>query len=331
MARLHILEGLLVAYLNLDEVIEIIRTEDDPKAVLMARFGITDIQADAILDTKLRHLAKLEEMKIRGEQDELEKEREKLELLLGSERRLNTLLKKEIKADAEKYGDEVRVLDIGTSRELCGGTHVARTGDIGLFKIVSEGGVAAGVRRIEAVTGMGALDYTRAAESALRAIGALVRGSREDVADKVEALVERARKLEREVDSLKARLASGEGADLAARAVAVGATRVVAARMDGLDAKALRAAVDGLKDKLGSAVIVLAGVAEDGRITLVAGVTADLIGVVRAGDLVGTVAQKVGGKGGGRPDFAQAGGSDVGALPAALDGVVDWVRSRVGA
>jgi alanyl-tRNA synthetase len=133
------------------------------------------------------------------------------------------------------------------------------------------------------------------------------------------------------VDALKARLASGEGADLASRAVAVGASRVVAARLDGLDAKALRAAVDGLKDKLGSAVIVLAGVGEDGRITLVAGVTADLVAKIRAGDLVGHVAAQVGGKGGGRPDFAQAGGSDVAALPAALDGVVEWVRGRLGA
>jgi len=230
----------------------------------------------------------------------------------------------------EKYGDVVRVLSFGEfSTELCGGTHVSRTGDIGLFKITSEGGVAAGVRRIEAVTGAGALAFFNAGESTLREIGALVRGTRDDVAEKVTALVDRAKKLEREIDSLKARLASGEGADLASRAVSVGAAQVVAARMDGLDAKALRAAVDGLKDKLGSAVIVLAGLGEDGKITLVAGVTADLTARVKAGELVGSVAALIGGKGGGRPDFAQAGGTDVAALAGALDGVTDWVRAKL--
>jgi alanyl-tRNA synthetase len=230
----------------------------------------------------------------------------------------------------EKYGDVVRVLSFGEfSTELCGGTHVSRTGDIGLFKITSEGGVAAGVRRIEAVTGAGALAFFNAGESTLREIGALVRGTRDDVAEKVTALVDRAKKLEREIDSLKARLASGEGADLASRAVSVGAAHVVAARMDGLDAKALRAAVDGLKDKLGSAVIVLAGLGEDGKITLVAGVTADLTARVKAGELVGSVAALIGGKGGGRPDFAQAGGTDVAALAGALDGVTDWVRAKL--
>ena len=231
----------------------------------------------------------------------------------------------------EKYGDVVRVLSFGDfSTELCGGTHVARTGDIGVFKIVSEGGVAAGVRRIEAVTGSGALAFYNAGEAALREISLLVRGTRDEVADKVVALVERARKLEREIDSLKARLASGEGADLASRAVAVGGVQVVSARMDGLDAKALRAAVDGLKEKLGSAVIVLAGVADDGKITLVAGVTADRVGQLKAGELVGHIAGQVGGKGGGRPDFAQAGGTEVGALAGALDSVVGWVRSKLG-
>jgi len=230
----------------------------------------------------------------------------------------------------EKYGDVVRVLSFGEfSTELCGGTHVSRTGDIGLFKITSEGGVAAGVRRIEAVTGAGALAFFNAGESTLREIGVLVRGTRDDVAEKVTALVDRAKKLEREIDSLKARLASGEGADLASRAVSVGAAQVVAARMDGLDAKALRAAVDGLKDKLGSAVIVLAGLGEDGKITLVAGVTADLTARVKAGELVGSVAALIGGKGGGRPDFAQAGGTDVAALAGALDGVTDWVRAKL--
>jgi alanyl-tRNA synthetase len=231
----------------------------------------------------------------------------------------------------EKYGDTVRVLSFGAfSTELCGGTHVGRTGDIGLVKIVSEGGVAAGIRRIEAVTGEGALAYLNAGEALLREVGALVRGGRDEVVEKVTALGERARRLEREVDALKARLASGEGADLAAGAVAIGGARVVAARMDGLDAKALRAAVDQLKDKLGSAVIVLGGVGADGKVTLVAGVTADLTTRVRAGDVVAAAAARIGGKGGGRPDFAQAGGADAAGLPAALALVPDWVREKLG-
>jgi alanyl-tRNA synthetase len=230
----------------------------------------------------------------------------------------------------EKYGDTVRVLNFGTfSTELCGGTHVARTGDIGLMKIVSEGGVAAGVRRIEAVTGEGALAYLNAGEAALREVSALVRGGRDEVVDKVSALIDRSRRLEREVDALKARLASGEGADLAASAVAIGTARVVASRLDGLDAKALRAAVDQLKDKLGSAVIVLGGVGQDGKVTLVAGVTADLTARIKAGEVVALAAAKVGGKGGGRPDFAQAGGSDAAGLPAALAGVTEYVRTQL--
>jgi alanyl-tRNA synthetase len=230
----------------------------------------------------------------------------------------------------EKYGAVVRVLSFGDfSTELCGGTHVARTGDIGLFKITSEGGIAAGVRRIEAVTGAGALAFFNAGESSLRQISALLRSSREDAAEKVTALADRAKKLEREIDALKARLASAEGADLAARAVAVGAVQVVAARLDGLDVKALRAAVDALKEKLGSAVIVIAGAGEDGKVTLVAGVTADLVGRVKAGDLIGYIAAQVGGKGGGRPEFAQAGGTDLGAIAGALDSVLGWVQAKL--
>jgi alanyl-tRNA synthetase len=230
----------------------------------------------------------------------------------------------------EKYGAVVRVLSFGDfSTELCGGTHVARTGDIGLFKITSEGGIAAGVRRIEAVTGAGALAFFNTGESSLRQISALLRSSREDAAEKVTALADRAKKLEREIDALKARLASAEGADLAARAVAVGAVQVVAARLDGLDVKALRAAVDALKEKLGSAVIVIAGAGEDGKVTLVAGVTADLVGRVKAGDLIGYIAAQVGGKGGGRPEFAQAGGTDLGAIAGALDSVLGWVQAKL--
>jgi alanyl-tRNA synthetase len=230
----------------------------------------------------------------------------------------------------EKYGDQVRVLNFGEfSTELCGGTHVARTGDIGLMKIVSEGGVAAGVRRIEAVSGEGALAYLNAGEALLREVGGLVRSGRDEVVDKVTALMERARRLEREVDALKARLASGGGAELAAGATSIGSAKVVAARMDGLDAKALRAAVDQLKEKLGSAVIVLGGVGDDGKVTLVAGVTADLTGRVRAGEVVAAAAAKIGGKGGGRPDFAQAGGGDPAGLPEALSQVPEWVRTKL--
>jgi alanyl-tRNA synthetase len=227
----------------------------------------------------------------------------------------------------EKYGDTVRVLRFGEfSTELCGGTHVARTGDIGAFKIVSEGGVAAGVRRIEAVAGEAALTYLNLGEHLLREVGGLVRGGREEVVDKVVALLERAKRLEREVDTLKARLASGQGKDLAAGAVAVEGARVVAARVDGLDAKALRAAVDQLKEKLGSGVIVLGSADPEGKVTLVAGVTADLTGRVKAGEIVAVAAARVGGKGGGRPDFAQAGGTDAGALDSALALVPEWVR-----
>ncbi|MBS0376233.1 MAG: alanine--tRNA ligase [Proteobacteria bacterium] len=230
----------------------------------------------------------------------------------------------------EKYGDTVRVLRFGDfSTELCGGTHVGRTGDVGAFKIISEGGVAAGVRRIEAVSGEAALRYFALGDHLLREIGGVVRGSREDVLDKVVSLAERAKRLEREVDALKARLASGQGRDLAAGAVDVGGARVVAARVDGLDAKALRAAVDQLKEKLGRGVIVLGSADGEGKVTLVAGVTADLVAQVKAGELVAAAAAKVGGRGGGRADFAQAGGNDVGGLDAALALVPNFVRERI--
>ncbi len=231
----------------------------------------------------------------------------------------------------EKYGAEVRVLEIGpNSTELCGGTHVARTGDIGLFKIVSESGVAAGVRRIEAVTGEAALDYLNGAERALEAIARELRCGRLESETKVAALIDRARRLEKEVERLKTKLASGSGTDLAAGAHEVGGVRVVSARVDGTDAKALRAAVDQLKAQLQSAVIVLASADGDAKITLVAGVTDDLTKRVQAGALVGQIAALVGGKGGGRADFAQAGGSDVAALDAALAGVIGRVTERLG-
>jgi len=230
----------------------------------------------------------------------------------------------------EKYDDEVRVLSLGSfSTELCGGTHVHRAGDIGLFRIVSESGVAAGVRRIEAVTGEAALDYAAANETTLRQIASLVRGSPADAEDKVRQLLERQKKLERELAALKSKLASGQGVDLVESAVEVAGTRVIAAQVPGADARSLREAVDALKAKLGSAIIVLGAPTEDGKVLLVAGVTADLTGKARAGELVGSVAAKVGGKGGGRPDFAQAGGTEPGKLDAALAAVPEWVAAKL--
>jgi alanyl-tRNA synthetase len=230
----------------------------------------------------------------------------------------------------EKYESEVRVLRIGDfSTELCGGTHVGRAGDIGLFKILSEGGVAAGVRRIEAVTGEAAFDYVMQTEHRLRDVAGLVRGSRDDVEDKVRQLIERSRRLEKEVAQLKDKLASGRGKDLASDAVEIGGLKVVATSVEGADAAALRNAVDQLKSQLGSAVIVLGAAAPDGKVTLIAGVTADATTKVKAGDVVNFVAQQVGGRGGGRADLAQAGGTDAAALPAALQSVPGWVRDRL--
>jgi alanyl-tRNA synthetase len=231
----------------------------------------------------------------------------------------------------EKYGDVVRVLSFGDfSTELCGGTHVRRTGDIGLLKIVSEGGVAAGVRRIEAVTGEAALDYLTLGDHLLAEIARLVRGGREDAVTKVAALVDRSRRLEKEIEQLKARLARGRGVDLAANAIEVGGVKVLATRLDGLDAKALRAAVDQLKERLGRAVIVLGSVGADGKVMLVAGVTPDLTPRIGAGELAAAAAAKVGGRGGGRPDFAQAGGPDAAQLDAALALVAELAAARLG-
>jgi alanyl-tRNA synthetase len=230
----------------------------------------------------------------------------------------------------EKYDAEVRVLRLGDfSTELCGGTHVSRAGDIGLFKIVSEGGVAAGVRRIEAVTGGAAFDYVLETEHRLRDVAGLLRGSRDDVEDKVRQLIERSRRLEKEVAQLKDKLASGRGKDLASEAVEIAGIKVLATSVEGADAAALRNAVDQLKSQLGTAVIVLGAAGADGKVTLIAGVTADATSKVKAGDVVNFVAQQVGGRGGGRADMAQAGGTNAAALPAALQSVVDWVQHRL--
>jgi alanyl-tRNA synthetase len=229
----------------------------------------------------------------------------------------------------EKYGERVRVLRMGdTSTELCGGTHVARTGDIGLFKIVSEGGVSAGVRRIEAVSGQGALDHVDAEERRLQEAAQLLGGNTADVGDKLRALLDRQKKLERELDAAKAKAASGATADLAARAIDIAGIRVLAARLENFDSKALRDAVDRLKQQLGDAVVLLAGTS-DGKAALVAGVSGAAMGKVKAGELLAHVAAQIGGKGGGRPDLAQGGGDDGPALQAALAGIGDWVAQHL--
>jgi alanyl-tRNA synthetase len=226
----------------------------------------------------------------------------------------------------EKYESDVRVLSIGDfSMELCGGTHIARAGDIGLFKILSESGVAAGVRRIEAVTGQAAYDHIARTDQVLRDVASMLRGSRDDVDEKVRELVERSRRLEKEVQQLKSRLASGQSGDLSAQAKDVGGVKVLAAQVEDADAKSLRDAVDRLRSKLGSSVIVLASVKE-GKVVLVAGVSPDIIGRYKAGEIVGKVAALVGGRGGGRADFAQAGGTQPENLAAALAGVEALVR-----
>jgi alanyl-tRNA synthetase len=232
----------------------------------------------------------------------------------------------------EKYADDVRVLKIGDfSTELCGGTHVTRAGDIGLFKVVSESGVAAGIRRIEAVTGAGAFEWVLHSEQVLRELAALVKGNRDEVEEKVRQLIERSRKLEREVATLKSKLASGQGNDLSSAAVDVAGLKVVAMRVEGADAAALREAVDQLKHKLQSAAIVLASVQDADKVVLIAGVTSDHAGKVKAGDLVNAVAQQIGGRGGGRADMAQAGGNDPSKLDDALASVVPWVAARLAA
>ncbi len=229
----------------------------------------------------------------------------------------------------EKYGEQVRVLKMGDySTELCGGTHVGRTGDIGLFKLVGESGVSAGVRRIEAVTGQGALDYVADEERRLAEAADLLGGNAGEVVDKIRALTDRQKKLERELETLKARAASSATSDLGGAAIDVGGIRVLASRLEGFDAKALRDAMDRLKQQLGDAVIVLAGTA-DGKAALVAGVNGAATGRVKAGELLSHIAGQIGGKGGGRPDLAQGGGEDGPALATALQGVPEWVRERI--
>ena len=228
----------------------------------------------------------------------------------------------------EKYGESVRVLDIGSSRELCGGTHVQRTGDIGFFSITAEGGVASGVRRIEAVTGMNALAYVQAMETTLGGVAGSLKVTPNEVPARVTAVLEQVRELEKELTALKGKLASVQGDELMVQAVDVKGVKVLAARMEGADTKTLRDTMDKLKDKLKTAVIVLAAVDGD-KVQIAAGVTPDSVGKVKAGELVNFIAAQVGGKGGGKADMAMAGGTDVSKLPAALASVLGWVSAKL--
>ena len=229
----------------------------------------------------------------------------------------------------EKYGETVRVLDIGTSRELCGGTHVQRTGDIGLFKVVGEGGVAAGVRRIEAVTGANALAYLQSLEDTVNQAASTLKAPVAELNGRISQALDNARALEKEVAALKGKLASSQGDELVNQAVDVKGLKVLAAALPGADAKTLRDTMDKLKDKLKTAAIVLAAVDGD-KVQIAAGVTADSVGKLKAGELVNFVAQQVGGKGGGKPDMAMAGGTDAAKLPAALASVTGWVTQQLG-
>ena len=228
----------------------------------------------------------------------------------------------------EKYGDEVRVLDIGSSRELCGGTHVSRTGDIGLFKIVAESGVAAGIRRVEAVTGEVALALMQNLNSRINEAAAALKTQPEELTQRIGQVQDHVKSLEKELATLKSKMASSQGDDLLNKAVDVKGIKVLAATLEGADVTALRETMDKLKDKLKTAAIVLAAV-NDGKVSLIAGVTADSTSKLKAGDLVNFVAQQVGGKGGGRPDMAQAGGTDPSGLPNALAGVADWISTKL--
>lgn len=228
----------------------------------------------------------------------------------------------------EKYGSEVRVLDIGFSRELCGGVHVNRTGDIGMFKITSQSSVAAGVRRVEATSGLGALHFFQNQESTLNQISSVLKASPQDVSAKVSQLLDQIKQLEKDLSQAKSKLAAAQGSDLTAQAIEIGGIKVLAANLEGVDPKALRETMDQLKNKLGSAVILLATVV-DGKVQLAAGVTADLVNQVKAGELVNFVAMQVGGKGGGRADMAMAGGTDPANLAKALESVTPWVKSAI--
>ncbi len=229
----------------------------------------------------------------------------------------------------EKYGDEVRVLDIGSSRELCGGTHVARTGDIGFFKIVAEAGVAAGIRRVEAVTGDNALAWVQAQEARIASAAAALKAPATEIDAKIAQLIEHAKATEKELARLRGQLALGRLDEVMAAGMrTIKGVKVLAIVLDGADATIMRETLDKVKDRLQSGIAVLATV-NDGKVALIAGVTKDLTGKVKAGDLVNHVAQQVGGKGGGRPDMAQAGGTNPAALPDALRSIEAWLEQRL--
>jgi alanyl-tRNA synthetase len=228
----------------------------------------------------------------------------------------------------EKYGESVRVMDIGDSRELCGGTHVARTGDIGLFKVVSEGGVASGVRRIEAVTGQNALVYLQELESTVTQAAGALKAPVAELRERISHVLDNVKSLEKEIAALKGKLASSQGDEMLSQAVDVKGVKVLVARLDGADVKTLRETMDKLKDKLKTAVIVLA-VVDGGKVQIAAGVTPDSMAKVKAGELVNFVAAQVGGKGGGKPDMAMAGGTEPAKLDPALASVMAWVSERL--
>ena len=231
----------------------------------------------------------------------------------------------------EKYGDQVRVVTMGGefSIEFCGGCHVNRTGDIGLFKIVGETGIAAGIRRIEALTGKGALHWVESQEETLRQLSQLLKSGSDNLVDKVQQLAGHARQLEKQLEQVKARMASSAGSELADQAQTIQGIKLLATRVDGFNAKALRDTVDQLKNKLGESCVILLASAEDDKVNLVAGVSKDLTDRIKAGDLVNMVARQLGGKGGGRPDMAMAGGNDIAGIPAALSSIKPWVAERV--
>jgi alanyl-tRNA synthetase len=266
---------------------------------------------------------------------------QEIERLVNREVRLNPTSRTEVMSfdDAlktgasalfgEKYGDQVRVLQLGDfSIELCGGTHVERIGDIGLFKITAESAIASGIRRIEGVAGEAAIDSIQALESRFRQVAGLLKVAPEAVEERVQQLMERNRTLEKDLNDLRARMAAASGDELASRAVNIGEVHVLAASMEGIDAQALRSTVDRLKEQLGSSVIVIGSI-EDGKVRVAAGVSKDLVARIQAGNLVNFVAQQVGGKGGGRPDFAQAGGTQPENLESALASVAAWVGDKV--
>ena len=230
----------------------------------------------------------------------------------------------------EKYGDEVRVVSMGGgySIEFCGGTHVSRTGDIGLFKIISESGISSGVRRIEAVTGKGALALIEREEQTLRQVCEIVKSNADDVLDKVQQLASNTKALEKQLEQLKSKMASSAGSDLASQAEEIAGVNVLAAVVEGFNPKTLRDTADQLKNKLGSSVVVLI-TASEGKVSIVAGVSKDLVGKVKAGELANMIAMQVGGKGGGRPDMAMAGGSDAAAIPGAAASIKPWLTEKL--